>query len=351
MIYYSHINEDNRVERELLKTSNCQSVVAICGSGERVISLLDDEKCEKVLVVDCNEEELFLLQLKLAALRVLPVKEYLSFIGHYSSTAKQRLVQYQQARSYLHKAAVNFWDHHQQFIKAGILNAGYFERFLKRIRPLLNFCLGRNSRHVFEDGYNMDSFPVRRWELLKKLFSIRFIYKLAGNRDPAFVGENADTGLIPEALDDSFKTGKAAASFMSHLVFKGSLRQMDQTHFPPSLREDVLSRIKYRLLRGGLNVQYYHSDLLEFLRDLPVSNSKVFYSLSDLLSFTDFHYLQQVLAIIGNHGNLMVSRSFLRNRLNSRQLEEISQYGQLEQHPDSTGMYQVVSIQSQMVCQ
>jgi hypothetical protein len=126
---------------------------------------------------------------------------------------------------------------------------------------------------------------------------------------------------------------------------------MDQTHLPPSLREDVLRRIQSRLLSGELNVRCYHSDLLEFLRHLSAENSKVFYSLSDLLSFADFHYLQQVLAIIGNHGNLIVSRSFLRNRLNSRQLDEISQYGQLEQHPDSTGMYQVVSIQSEMVCQ
>jgi S-adenosylmethionine:diacylglycerol 3-amino-3-carboxypropyl transferase len=351
MIYYSHINEDNRVERELLKTSNCHSVVAICGSGERVISLLDDEKCEKVLVVDYNEEELFLLQLKLAALGVLKVREYLSFIGHYSSTAKQRLVHYQQAREHLDRAAVNFWDHHQQFIQAGILNAGYFERFLKRIRLLLNFCLGKNFRHVFEDSYNKDSFPVRRWQLLKKLFSIRLIYKLAGNRDPAFVGENADTRLIPEALDDSFKTGKAAGCFMSHLVFKGSLRQMDQTNLPPSLKEDVLHRIKSRLLSGRLNVQYYHSDLLPFLRDLPPANSKVFYSLSDILSFADFNYLQQVLEVIGNHECLIVSRSFLRNRLNSRQLEVISQYGQLDQHPDSTGMYQVVSIHSGVLCQ
>lgn len=347
MIYYSHINEDNRVERDLLHSSNCEAIVAICGSGERVISLLDQENCNHVLVVDCNKEELFLLQLKLAGLQQLSVKEYLQFIGHYNCSPPGRLIHYERIKKILDLEAVNFWNDHKQLIKAGILNAGYFEHFLKRIRPMINICLGKNFRHVFEKQYNKERFPVTRWELMKKLFSLKLVYKLTGNMDEAFVGKNANTRLIPQALDDSFRTGKAAACFMSHLVFKGNLQNMDQQCLPPSLREDVLGRIQQRLINKKVSVEFYQSDLLQFLKRMPKS-SKVFYSLSDILSFADFNYLQQVLDESRGEENLVVTRSFLRNRITGQQFAQLSHYGALTEYgeKESTGMYQVIAIQS-----
>ena len=59
MIYYSHVNEDSRVERELLQSSNCPSVLAVAGSGERVLALMDITCCKKLHVVDVNEEAIF----------------------------------------------------------------------------------------------------------------------------------------------------------------------------------------------------------------------------------------------------------------------------------------------------
>ena len=43
MIYYSHVNEDNRVERELMTKGHFSSLWGIAGSGERVISLMDTD--------------------------------------------------------------------------------------------------------------------------------------------------------------------------------------------------------------------------------------------------------------------------------------------------------------------
>src|SRR5687768_17511956 len=91
MIYYSHVNEDNRVERNLLRSANAATVVAVCGSGERVIALLDEESCSEYHIVDVNPEALFLLEFKLKALENLYVQEYLEFIGHYKVTKEKRI--------------------------------------------------------------------------------------------------------------------------------------------------------------------------------------------------------------------------------------------------------------------
>jgi len=64
MLFYSHVNEDNTIERQLLQNSGCRHAVAIAGSGERVIALMDHESCKKITAVDFNKDALFLLQLK-----------------------------------------------------------------------------------------------------------------------------------------------------------------------------------------------------------------------------------------------------------------------------------------------
>ncbi|HET9279598.1 MAG TPA: DUF3419 family protein, partial [Flavitalea sp.] len=60
MIYYSHVNEDNRVERQLLQESMCDTVVGVSGSGERILALMDNIQSTEFHVVDVNEEALFL---------------------------------------------------------------------------------------------------------------------------------------------------------------------------------------------------------------------------------------------------------------------------------------------------
>ncbi|MGZ3846584.1 MAG: DUF3419 family protein [Flavisolibacter sp.] len=346
MIYYSHINEDNRVERELFRLSGCNTVVAIGGSGERVLSLMDLPGCKRVMVVDCNSEALKLLQLKLAALRALTVQDYLRFLGHYTCPAEERLRLFAGVKKYIIDNDVSFWEAHKHYFTKGVLYAGYFEKFLNRIRPLSTAYLGKNFRVIFETGYNKDHFPERRWTILRSLFSHPQVYKIAGNRDPAFVGENADTRLIPTALDETIRRNKARGSFMAHLVFRGTLRYMNDEDLPPSLRHEVLDAIKERLIRDDLQIDFYPVDLLEFLKTERQDPGQTFYSLSDILSFADFNYLEEVVQRTAVHGNIIMGRSFLRNRLTVRQLEALKIYGTVQVHSEqeSTGMYQVFSL-------
>ena len=45
-------------------------VIAVAGSGERVLALMDNPSVDLLVAVDISREALFLLQLKIAALKV-----------------------------------------------------------------------------------------------------------------------------------------------------------------------------------------------------------------------------------------------------------------------------------------
>jgi S-adenosylmethionine:diacylglycerol 3-amino-3-carboxypropyl transferase len=350
MIYYSHINEDNRVERALLKAYTFSTAVAICGSGERVLSLMDSRACKKLVVVDYNEEAIFLLQLKIAALTQLSVDDYLRFIGHFDMPGEERIAVFPSLQRHLPVKAGAFWQNNLKLIKKGILDIGHFENFLQNARPYTDFWLGKSFRNIFKTGGHQHRFSAARWKLLQQIFSHKMVYRLFGNRDVAFTGSSAQLERIPLALNKIIQNGKASSCFMTHLVFKGHLLEMDQKELPPSLQKNVLAVIKERLFNHEIQINYRVADLLQFLQHENETEIAVFYSLSDILSFADFNYLHAIIQKTAVNKNCIVARSFLRNRLTTDHLALLNHYGKVSLHDEeeSTGMYQVFSLQTQM---
>lgn len=351
MIYYSHINEDSRVEKQLLQSSGFSTVVGVAGSGERLLSLMDDEKCMKFHAVDVNEEALFILQLKVAMLEALTVSEYLQFCGHKSINNNCRIKWFNEVKKKLNPACKLYWESNISSIENGILNAGHFEKFLLRIRPIINFFLGRNFQLILSGGSPYaKTFPTRKWKMLLTIFSWKWIYKLWGNNDIAFIGRNTDVRLIAEALKKIIYNREAASCFMTHLIFKGHLLDMKQAHLPPSLQKDVLQRIKQNLMTQKLRIYYHHTDILSFVNTKhPSIKEPVFYSASDILSFENLNYLERLLDNANLTENIIVWRTFLSNRFDQHDLLILSKkYNDLKDHSgnESTRMYQVFSIQN-----
>jgi S-adenosylmethionine:diacylglycerol 3-amino-3-carboxypropyl transferase len=347
MLYYSHINEDNSVERELLRLSKSPTAVVVAGSGERVLALMDCVTCKRFAVVDINEEALFLLQLKLTVLENDSVETYLQFIGHESESAEFRLSHFDKVKPLLPPGCRLYWEQRKRSISKGILNAGHFEKFLNKVRPIIKVFLGPGFMKIFDRDFKSNEFPKWRWKVVMWLFSQGWMYKLFGNKDIAFIGKEVRTGHIPVAVDEMIITGKADSSFIAHLIFKGHLKEMTGEYLPPSFQPEVLSRIQKRLRTKDLAVDYYLNDLLAFTQ-LQLITAPAFYSVSDILSFEEPEYLSRLLQVIAVPGSIVVCRTFLRNRLTPFQLSELAaRYGKVETHhqQDSTGMYQVFSVE------
>ncbi|MDR6806899.1 S-adenosylmethionine:diacylglycerol 3-amino-3-carboxypropyl transferase [Dyadobacter sp. BE34] len=346
MLYYSHINEDSRVERNLLRATDYNTVVVVAGSGERVLALLDDEGVRQVHVVDVNEEALFLLQLKLSALKVLSTENYLSFCGHRPAKAGQRKTWFDQCKSELTPAAKNYCQNNLTSVEKGIVNTGHFEKFLSRVRPSINLFLGKNFKNSFRGGGTWTAFSSKRWNFLLRIFSFRFIYQLWGNKDIAFVSPDAIVKQIPLALNQLVGDGTLQSCFMAHLIFKGHMREMAQSDIPPSLQKEVLEKIKSRIASSSLTIHYHHADVLSFIQaNKGTLQEPVFYSLSDILSFENAGYLKQVSEQINTQGHTLVWRTFLRNRIEKDRIHNFLDHNDIDDHSvdECTGMYQVFS--------
>jgi S-adenosylmethionine:diacylglycerol 3-amino-3-carboxypropyl transferase len=349
MIWYSHINEDSSVERKLLEQEHYNTISCVSGSGERMIALLD-YPAEKFYAIDVNKEALLLLQLKLQALKTLAVEEYLTFIGHQPAEKKKRIALYTSFKNELNYECRTYWDDHLRSIGNGILNIGHFEKYLALLRPALHFILGTGFDHVFKDGDDSSpDFPKRRWQFLTMLFSNRWVYKLSGNRDPAFTASGAKNNKISEGLQYILKEKAVKESYIFHLIFRGTLNTISEDHLPVSLRKKHLTRVQHKL-NNGTCVEYLHQNYSEAIthRSFPISN--VFHSLSDIIGFESRDYMKELVGLILNRsGNQAVIRSFLINNIGYEFFEFAGVHHSAWQ--DLTGfeksrMYQVFSAKS-----
>lgn len=346
MLYYTNVNEDSRVERNLLQSTHSNTVVVVAGSGERVLALLDNESVAHVHVVDVNEAALFLLQLKLSALSVLSVDDYLGFCGHSPAKTAQRKDWFDQLKNELPPACMMYWQNNIASIEKGIVNMGHFEKFLHRVRPSINLILGKNFENSFGSNGLRTAFPRKRWDFLLRIFSFRLVYQLWGNRDAAFVSPDAVVKQIPSALNQLVEDGALQSCFMAHLIFKGHLREMMQADFPPSLQKEVLEKIKSRIASASLTIHYHHTDVLDFIRANEAAlQGPVFYSLSDILSFENVDYLKQISEQLKAPGETLVWRTFLRNRVEKDHIHNFLDHNDTRDHTadECTKMYQVFS--------
>lgn len=136
MIYYSHVNEDNCVERNSFLGCSAKSLYAIAGSGERVIALMDCPTLKTVHLIDNNWDALYLCELKIAALGHLSVEDYLSFVG-FAPASGQRWALFEVLKLMLSEGCRHFWATRQKNIEMGVCNCGHFEQFLQRANPII----------------------------------------------------------------------------------------------------------------------------------------------------------------------------------------------------------------------
>lgn len=327
MIYYSHVNEDNRVERNALMARPARHLYAVAGSGERVIALMDCPSLESVHFIDNNWDALYLCELKMAALDWLPVDDYLSFIG-FSSYPGRRYDLFEAIKPSLSESCRSFWETRKKEIEMGICNCGHFEQFLHRAHPVFRFFLGKSFYQCFwAQKADWQGFPNLRWGIVKAFFSYRWTYRLFGMKDTAFISSDSNLKLIPDALQQSLDEDGVGQSALFHLVFNGNLRRMPEENLPPSFQKDVLQRIKNARTEGRLKVHFQFGDVLEVLQHADLQQSEpAFFSLSDILSFVSWDYQQELIRLItaaGSGGDSIVFRAFVRKRLTEQQVNDL----------------------------
>jgi S-adenosylmethionine-diacylglycerol 3-amino-3-carboxypropyl transferase len=292
-LQYASCNEDARSELDALRVSG-RRVVSIAAAGERAFALLLDDPRE-VVAVDGNPTQIYLSELKVAAMREFTWTQYLGFVGIREDGRREEA--YRGLAEALSVPARRYWDHHIPEIRAGIMQAGRTERGLSRIAPVLRVALaGTVARLRASDTVEAQGQLARELltkPLVRAVFSLLF-NPLSGRlllRDRVYYGDarRVASRHIAERLMVTLDHHRLDDCFILQLFLHGHLKH--SRALPLALTEEGYAAIKQRLHRLRLVVR----DIRSYLSAEPPGSIDAF-SLSDLGGYLTVAEYSQLLA-------------------------------------------------------
>jgi len=316
-INYSSCNEDTFSELKALRIKNDDVVLTITGSGARVLGLLIAQP-KKIISIDMNPLQNYLLELKIAAIKSLSYEKYIEFLG--LQDCRHRISIYRQIRSKLSHQARNYWDSQTKMIKRRIVYQGRWERYFKRLSVVVKIFRRKKIKKLFSfvDIENQRDFcrkewNTRGWKLFLNLVCRRFFWKFSYG-DPGFyqyVPESFPVGdYIFERMSKSLETYLAKENhFFSLLILN---KYINKKAFPIHLQKKYYSLIKKNVSR----IEIVTDSLQHYLENMPEKSIDKF-SLSDISSYTSnenyLSILKSCLRVSKSNG-LFCLRHFLVKR-------------------------------------
>ena len=143
---YSFGNEDWKTEEEALDITPQDVILCITASGDRPLNLLTRE-CQKIVCIDANPVQNYLLELKAAAMTALDYKQYVAFIG--AVPCPNRKEMFKRILPHLPAPAARFWTEHLKMVERGILYQGTVERLTSFAAKILSVLRGSKVNKLF----------------------------------------------------------------------------------------------------------------------------------------------------------------------------------------------------------
>jgi S-adenosylmethionine-diacylglycerol 3-amino-3-carboxypropyl transferase len=166
-VLYANCWEDPSLDREAFEIGPDDVVFSITSGGCNVLTFLLDDPA-KVIALDINPSQSYLLELKIAAFRELPYAELLAFFGVRESSVRWKI--YGRLRGFLSPEAARFWDGRPRRIDRGLIHGGRFERYMRLLRKMIVVPLGKGRLAVrmfhTDDPVERGTLYRERWENL-----------------------------------------------------------------------------------------------------------------------------------------------------------------------------------------
>jgi S-adenosylmethionine-diacylglycerol 3-amino-3-carboxypropyl transferase len=189
-IRYAQCWEDPSSLRQALQVSPNDDVVSIASGGENTFALLLDGPLS-LTAVDTNAAQLFLVELKMRAIKRLDYDDFVRLIGARPCQNRDRLYRY--LRHELSREARGYWDGRTAKIDQGVIHCGKFENYFSifrrfvlplvhtqdRVRRLLAASSVEEQRCFYDGVWNN-----RRWRALVRVFFGKLFMGRLG-RDPS----------------------------------------------------------------------------------------------------------------------------------------------------------------------
>jgi S-adenosylmethionine-diacylglycerol 3-amino-3-carboxypropyl transferase len=317
-ISYSSCNEDTHTELKALRLGADARVLCITAGGGRVLNLLVDQPAE-VWAVDVNPSQSHLLELKIAAMRLMDHASYLGFLG--VRPARTRPAAYEALRPWLSPAARAYFDHHPDMIAGGVLFQGSLERYLRLVAVAAHLVRPFWIERLFAcRDLNVQRRLVQGWD---GLFWRALVYTICHrgfletfSRDPGFWRfVPPDPPLqrrIYDAIARYLSNHLARDSHLLSLVFYG--RYVNEDALPPYLHAATYARVRAGLARTRIHV--LTAQVADVLRGAPEGHFDA-YSITDVSSYLSdgaFHDLAAQMLRTARPGARLCSRGIFVHR-------------------------------------
>ncbi|MGH2506209.1 MAG: DUF3419 family protein [Rhabdochlamydiaceae bacterium] len=281
IINYSQCWEDPAVLRAALAINAGDSVLSVTSGGDNTLALFL-EGPKKIISIDVNPVQNFLLELKMQAAKSLDYREYVEFLG--ARPSYRRIALFEKIRIHLSPEASAWFSSHKSLIAKGILAGGRFERFLTEFRqyvlPLIHtqkvvkFFLMAPSIELQRQFYR-NRWNTRRWRFFFRIISCRFILEHFARQRGMFT--YTEKGAIAQKYFERLEKNFTEISFDNNYFMHFCLTGDHGKSLPPYLDEINFNLFKDR----SQNLSIVTADLLSYLKSVPEQSFSKF-NLSDI---------------------------------------------------------------------
>lgn len=258
LIRYANCWEDADVLLRGLNPDPRSKILSIGSAGDNSFSLLTTQP-ELVVAVDVNPIQLFLIELKRAAIQELSYEEVLQFLGF--RLCENRLQLFDQIKQVLSEDCLNYWEQHRDQLSLGIITQGkfegYFQLFVRRVLPWIHTqkrveALLAPKSASEQNVYYESRWDTWRWRFLFKLFFSKTIMGRYG-RDPEFLKEvEVSVGkTIYTKAGNHLRNPLAQRNFMLRYTLTASFGELLPHYLQPQYFPVVKANLdKLQLVQG-----------------------------------------------------------------------------------------------------
>lgn len=324
-IIYAQCWEDVSLDREAFNINKNDVVFTITSGGCNALAFLPDDP-EKVIALDLNEKQNFLLELKMAAFKCLTYSELLEFVGVRESDNRNHL--YKIIKNNLSPDALHYWNNNLNLIRKGIIHAGRYENYLKLLRIVFQFILGKeliNKMFSVEDAVERLQLYETKWNNYKwKIFIRVFLSRrlMTFLFDKAFfryIKYDFSFGLnFEKKVKYAISMPDIKANFFLSYILLG--RYYSEDYLPYYLRKENFEVIRQRLDRIEIITQSC-GDYFSSIEDSTISKFN-FTNIFEWMSDMEFEKLLKETVRVARNHSIITYRNLLVQRIHPGTLDE-----------------------------
>src|SRR5664280_65771 len=317
-ILYAQCWEDPEMDRIAFGTKPGDTVFSITSGGCNALSFLLDDPA-KVICLDMNRFQNYLLSLKINAFKTLSHDETLEFFGVRSSNRRWDL--YERLKPFLSEEEQLYWSNKKADLNRGIIHCGKYERYMHLLKKVFRILIGSK---IINELFNSSCIEEQRilfqkkwdnfkWKLFCQIFLSRAFASMLFDKafykylEPSFSFEKYYRSAVRRAVTEL----PAKENYFLAYILSGNYLT---DNLPVYLKKENYDFIRDRVDR----IQIVTSGCHEFLRSLPGDTiSKFnFTNIFEWMSIEEFTLILLETLRIAKDGAVITYRNHLvtRNR-------------------------------------